>query len=107
MANSSGVVLLNAVSAAGAGAAQAWPGGRGTVSAAGTFGGTSVTVEYQSANGTWIPVQALSQTATFTTVALTAAGMFQLELPPGQIRAVATGGTPSALTVRVDRTLVG
>lgn len=107
MANSAGVTLLRNVNAAGAGPAAAWAGGRGIFQAAGTFGGTSVTLEYQTEQGAWVPVQAMSTAAAFTTVALTAPAMFLFELAPGQIRAVATGGTPSGLTARADRTLVG
>lgn len=107
MAQSASVTLLRNVGAAGAGPATTWAGGRGTFQATGTFGGTSVTMEVQAEGGSWVPIQAMSTGATFTTVALTTAGMFLFELPPCQIRAVATGGTPSGLNARADRTLVG
>jgi len=107
MAQSASVTLLRNVGAAGAGGSTTWPGGRGTFAATGTFGGTSVTLEVQTDGGVWLPVQAMSTGATFTTVALTAPGMFLFELPPCQIRAVATGGTPTGLNARADRTLVG
>ena len=95
---------------AGAGApftgnSTVWGGGRGLLTAAGTFGGTSLTMEYQGAGGLWYPVQAMSPAATFTTVALTAAGAFIFELPPGNVRAVAAGGTPTAMFARADRIL--
>lgn len=101
-----GGLLLDGVDAAGNGASVEWNGGRGVLSAAGTFGGTSVTLEYMGPDAaTWLPVRVMASDGVQTTVALTAAGMFGFELPPGRIRGAATGGTPTDLFVRADRVL--
>lgn len=106
MAQGFSAVLFTAQAAAGNGAAANWGGGRGLFLAAGTFGGTSVTLEVLGPNGsTWLPVKAMDSAGVQTTVALTDSGMFVFELPPGSIRAVATGGTPSALYARADRVI--
>lgn len=96
MSNSFSVALLSNVSAAGNGAAFGWTGGSGVATFDGTFGGTSATLQYLGPSGTWLDVKALDpSTGTQTTVALTAAGMIGFLLPPGQIRAVLTGGAPA------------
>lgn len=106
MTQSFEAVLFSSQGAAANGAPVFWSGGRGVFTAAGTFGGTSVTLEYLGPNGTtWLPVKAMDSAGVQTTVALTDSGMIVFELPPGRIRAVATGGTPSALFARADRVL--
>lgn len=102
MSSSAGSTLLSNASATGTGVR--WEGGQGVATFAGTFGGTSATLEYLSPNGsTWIPVAAMSDAGVQTTVALTAAGFIGFILPPGQIRATLTGGTPSAMYAQADR----
>lgn len=102
MSTSAGVALLTNASATGTWVA--WPGGQGVAVFAGTFGGTSATLEYLGPNGsTAIPVAAMSDAGVQTTVALTAAGTIGFILPPGQIRATLTGGTPAAFFARADR----
>lgn len=103
MSTSAGVHLLSNVAVTGSGAWVAWPGGQGVAVFAGTFGGTSATLEYQGPSQTAIPVAAMSDAGVQTTVALTANGAIGFVLPPGQIRATLTGGTPSALYARADR----
>ena len=93
--NSSSVKLLDNESATGA--AKPWPGGRGHFSCIGTFGGTSVQLQYMGPNGSYINAQALAPDGTLTAVPLTAAGGFVFELPATDIKAVVTGGSPSAL----------
>jgi hypothetical protein len=106
MAQGFSAVLFTNQAAAGNGAAQLWGGGRGIFTAAGTFGGTSVTLEYLGPNNTtWLPVRAMDPAGVQTTVALADSGMIGFELPPGSIRAVATGGTPTALFARADRVI--
>ncbi len=78
--------LLDNASATG-NAAQ-WGGGRGVFSAAGTFGGATVTLQYLGPDGsTWLTAA----------TGLTAAGLVAFELPPGQIKAAVGGGAPSGL----------
>lgn len=80
--------LLSNASATGT--AKQWPGGRGTFSVAGTFGGATVSLELLGPDGsTWI--------AAGTDTTKTAAGAGNFDLPPGQIRASVTGGAPSGL----------
>lgn len=102
MSTSAGVSLI--FNAAATGTWVAWPGGQGVAAFAGTFGGTTATLEYLGPDGaTPIPVAAMSDAGVQTTVALTAAGTIGFILPPGQIRATLTGGTPSAFFARADR----
>lgn len=99
--NSASVVLLKLEAATGS--AVQWPGGRGHFSCNGAFGSTSVQLQYMGPNGTYIDVQALAADGTLTAVPLTAAGGFVFELPPVLIKAVVTGGTPSALCATAAR----
>lgn len=79
--------LLSNASATGA--AQRWPGGKGTFTTVGTFGGATVTLQFLGGDGsTWAPVGSISQTA---------AAADPFELAEGQIRAAVTGGAPSGL----------
>lgn len=106
MTQSFEAILFTNQAAAGNGESVWWSGGRGLFIAAGTFGGTTVTMEALGPNGsTWLPIKAMDSAGVQTTVALTDSGMFVFELPPSRIRAVATGGTPSALYARADRVL--
>lgn len=86
-------VLLDAVSANGAGDPASWTGGNGLYSVTGSFGGGTCTLEY-SLDGT-----------TFQSVgsdgALTAAGGVGFWLPPCAIRANLTGATGPSLTAIV------
>lgn len=102
MSSSAGSMLLNNASATGTDVR--WEGGQGVATFAGTFAGTSATLEYLSPNGsTWVPVAAMSDAGVQTTVTLTAAGFIGFILPPGRIRATLTGGTPSAMYAQADR----
>lgn len=88
MANGAFDLLSNA---SATGSAVRWPGGEGTFTVVGTFGGTTVALQYLGPDGTtWIGVDA-------TDASFTAAGMCGFVLAPGQIRAAVTGGSPSAL----------
>jgi hypothetical protein len=72
------------------GSSVIWRGGKGTFLVTGTFGGTTVTLQFLGTdNATWIDVGAEA--------ALTAAGLVGFELAAGLIRAEVVGGTPSAL----------
>lgn len=80
----SSVKLLTNASATGA--AQDWPGGRGTLSVAGTFNGATVKLQVLGPDSTtWIDA------GTYTT--FTAAGLGNFDLPLCKIRAAVTGGS--------------
>lgn len=88
------VVLLSNESATGG--SKPWPGGRGTFSVAGTFGGATATLEMLGPDGaTWFAV------GTDTTKTQAGAGNF--DLPPCLLRVALTGGTPSGMYARADR----
>lgn len=102
MSSSAGTTLLSNATATGS--YVRWEGGEGVVLFAGTFGGTSATVEYLGPDGvTGIPLTAMDSAGVQTTVALTAAGGFGFILPPGRIRAVLTGGSPTGMYAQADR----
>lgn len=89
------IALLESGSATGA--AVSWPGNRGVITAEGTWSGATLTLQYQTRNGSWVNVDP-------TNGVLTANGMFGFELPPGQIRASISGGPPSAMYVYASTT---
>lgn len=101
MAQSASVELLTA--AAATGAAQLWPGGRGLFHAGGTFGGTTVGLEYQTYGGTWVTVKAMDGAGVRTPVVMTAADGFIFELPPCPIRATITGGAGVSVSAGAAR----
>lgn len=82
-----------------------WQGGRGVCAVAGTFGGTTATLEYLGPDGSsWIAVAVTDPAdGSQTAVALTASGGIAFQLPPGPIRLTLTGGTPSALYATAAR----
>lgn len=87
--------LLSNASATGSSAQ--WDGGLGVFTAAGTFGGTTISLQFLGPDAaTWIDVGA---DTTFTT----AAGSLFV-LPPCRIRAAVTGGAPSGLYAQADQT---
>jgi hypothetical protein len=82
------LTLLSNASATGD--AVAWSGGKGTVSASGTFGGAALTLQYLGPDGaTWVNAGLLP---TFTS-----AGVVNFEAAAGSIRMAVAGGSPSAL----------
>ncbi|UOF83099.1 hypothetical protein [Caudoviricetes sp.] len=74
--------LLSNASATGTGVN--WQGGRGVFTVEATFGGGTVTLQFQTLNGTWVAVDGC---------ALTAAGTKAFDLPPGPIRAAVATAT--------------
>jgi hypothetical protein len=81
-----------------------WPGGRGVLAVAGTFGGATITLDALGPDGTtYLPVKAMAPDGTQTTVSLTAAGHIGFLLPPGTIRCTVTGGAPSGLYATAAR----
>jgi hypothetical protein len=72
-----GTNVVLASNASATGAAATWPGGPGTFTAAATFSGGTVKLQYLGPDGsTWIDAG--------TDTTLTAAGGGIFELPPGQ-----------------------
>ncbi|MEY2875308.1 MAG: hypothetical protein RLZZ373_2679 [Pseudomonadota bacterium] len=84
--------LLN--NEAATGSAVQWDGGRGVFSLAGTVGGATITLQYLGPDAT---------TYLTAATALTAVGLVAFELPPGRIRALVAGGSPSGLYARADQ----
>ena len=86
--NVSAIDLLANASATGG--AFTWRGGDGSFLVAGTFGGATVSLQVLGPDG-----------ATFldagANTTLTAPGIGNFRLPPGQIRAAVTGGSPAGL----------
>lgn len=73
-----------------------WIGGAGVFTAAGTFGGATVTLQYQGPDGS----TAIDMGDDTT---LTEAGGGGFVFPPGQIRAEVSGGTPSGLYAQAEQ----
>lgn len=87
---SSGDTIALIANGTASGNAQAWPGGEGVMSVAGTFNGATVKLQFLGADGTtWLDA---GTGATFT-----AAGAGVFYLPPGQIKAVVSSGPPSGI----------
>lgn len=82
--------------ASATGAWLQWGGGVGVFTAAGTFGGATVSLEYLAPDGT-------TAVAMGTETTLTAAGGGAFCYPPGRVRASVTGGTPSGLYAQADQ----
>lgn len=89
--------LFNAVSATGNGGPVSWPGGRGVMSGSGTFGGTTLTLEFRAVDGSWVPVSTPAGVA----ASMTGPGQVPFEAPAGNLRGVLTSGTPSGLSATV------
>jgi uncharacterized membrane protein len=88
--------MLLLSNASGTGSAAKWDGGNGTFICVGTFGGATVTLQVLGPDGsTYVAVNAATT--------LTTAGMGTFSLPPGQIRALVSGGAPSGLYARAEK----
>lgn len=82
--------------ASATGSAVRWPGGEGVFEVEGTWAGATVTLQFKTANGTWLDV------GTDTTKTANGAGGFILH--PCDVKATVSGGPPSALYAAVTRT---
>lgn len=92
------ISLFSAQAANANGAAQSWPGGKGTFSAWGTFGGGTVTLQWSPDGGTtWLN----ADPSGFTFTTFTAGGIGGFELPTCSIRAVLSGATAPNINARV------
>lgn len=84
-----------ATNASATGAAVSIPGGSYTFSASGTAGGSTISLQIKSPNGTFMDVQihtaSLVKTTTLPFV------QTSIDLPACDVRMAATGGVPSAL----------
>lgn len=84
-----------ASNASATGNAVAIRGGEYHFFAEGTVGGSTISLQIQSPNGTWSDVAVFNASAVSSaTLPFNRAGIC---LPPGNVRMAATGGTPSAL----------
>jgi len=100
MASDTDEDLLSNASATGS--SKRWHGGRGVFSVSGTFGGTTVKLQWSHDDSTYLDVDRSGDT--FVTFTAGGAGIF--ELPPCFVKAVVTGGSPSALYAKVRGTRV-
>ena len=77
------------------GAAVAIPGGEYAFMVEGTVGGSTISLQLQSPNGTWCDVSIFAGTIVKTlTLPFNQTG---IDLPAGNVRMAVTGGAPSAL----------
>lgn len=70
-------------------------GGEYIFLAEGTVGGSTVSLQVQTPNGTWVDVQIFSGSLVKTTTLPFA--QTQVDLPAGNVRVALTGGTPSGI----------
>ena len=77
------------------GAAVAIPGGEYTFTADGTAGGSTISLQARSQNGTWSDVQIHAASAVKSTTLPYA--QTSITLPACNVRMAATGGSPSGL----------
>lgn len=73
-----------------------WGGGVGVFTAAGTFAGATVTLQYLGPDGS-------TYVAMGTDTTLTAAGGGSFIYPPGLIRAAISGGPPSGIYAQAEQ----
>jgi hypothetical protein len=85
--------LASNVSATGS--AVAVKGGEYIFTAEGTVSGSTISLQVQTPNGTWVDVQVFSGNAVKSTTL--PFSQTAIDLPAGNVRMAATGGTPSAL----------
>ena len=84
-----------ASNASASGSAVAIKGGEYQFFAEGTAGGTTISLQMQSPNGTWTDIATYSGSIVkSTTLPYSQTG---IDLPAGNVRMAATGGTPSGL----------
>lgn len=84
-----------ASNASATGAAVAIKGGEYEFFVEGTVGGSTISLQVQSLNGTWLPVNVFNASPVQTTSLPYSQTL--IDLPAGNVRMAATGGTPSAL----------
>ena len=87
------ITLLSRASATGA--KVYWPGGRGVFKTGRTFGGATVTLEFEETNGDFSSVGIDAEHS--------APGVAGFELPPCFIRASVTGGSGQDIDAEVER----
>ena len=92
-ADDNSYVLATNLSATGS--AVPIKGGEYLFSAEGTVGGASISLQFQTPNGAWADVLIFAGSAVKSTTLPFV--QTQIDLPAGNVRMAATGGTPSAL----------
>lgn len=76
------------------GSAVAIKGGQYMFTVEGTAGGTTVTLQIKTVNGTWANVTAYDTAVSSATLPYVDT---PIDLPAGEVRVALTGGTPSAI----------
>ena len=92
-ADDSAYTLASNLSATGS--AVAIKGGEYQFSAEGTVGGSTISLQFQTPNGTWSDLLIFAGSPVKSTTLPFA--QTQIDLPAGNVRMAATGGTPSGL----------
>lgn len=92
-ADDSAYTLASNVAATGS--AVAIKGGEYLFSAEGTVGGSTISLQLQTVNGAWADVLIFAGSAVKSTTLPFV--QTQIDLPAGNVRMAATGGTPSGL----------
>lgn len=77
------------------GASVAIKGGEYMFTAEGTVGGATISLQFQTPNGTWSDVSIFANSIVKSTVLPLV--QTQVDLPAGNVRMAVTGGAPSAL----------
>jgi len=92
-------VAFPTLSANGSSSPTDWPGGKGDLTASGTFGGGTLTMQIQGPSGTWINV---INYATITDISITGNKHAAFELPAGPVRVTLAGATGPSVTASVS-----
>lgn len=91
------LVYVLASSASATGSAVAIRGGDYLFMAEGTVGGSTISLQIQTPNGTWVDVATDGASASIVKSTTLPFACSSIRLPAGNVRVAATGGTPSAL----------
>lgn len=97
--DSSAYQLLNSAGAAGAGTPVQIPGGEYIFLANGTIGGSTLQLEVETPNGSWVTIQVF--TGSLVRFTALPASQTAIALPAGRVRANLVGGTPSGVTAHI------
>jgi len=98
-ADQAGYTLLSNGSATGA--STKILGGLYVFSAEGTVGGATISLQYQTPNGTWVTVGAVGGTTLIQSTTLPYLAT-QIYLPPCNVRCAITGGSPTGIYAYIN-----